>query len=51
MINVNVREGLQISQQEQNARVGEAQDRQAWTMVGDKGLVVRVYPVGFLPPN
>lgn len=51
VINVKVREGLQISQQEQNAREGEAQARQAWTMVGDEGLVVRFYPVGFLPPN
>lgn len=33
MINVKVREGLRISQQEQNDRKGEAQDRQAWTMV------------------
>lgn len=51
MIDVKVREGLQIRQQEQNAREGEAQGRQAWTMVGDKGLVLRFYSVGFLPPN
>lgn len=34
MISVRVRERLLISQQEQNAGKGEAQDRQAWTEVG-----------------